>query len=96
MNKIDEFITKVERLDPHLTVDKYHNLYGYDHSKVDMIIWYRKDNDNLVPLVTFTYLHGTPIVEISSSLLDKDDLLLYGKVIDLCSEYFPYLFKEKH
>lgn len=96
MNKIDEFIKKLKRLDPHLTVDKYHNLYGYDYSKVDMIIWYRKDNDNLVPLVTFTYLHGTPIVEISSSLLDKDDLALYSKVIDLCVYYIPYLFKEKH
>lgn len=94
MNKIDKFIKKVERLDPHLTVDKYHNLYCYDYSKVDMIIWYRKDNDNLVPLVTFTYLHGTPIVEISSSLLDKDDLALYSKVIDLCVYYFPYLFRK--
>lgn len=96
MNKIDEFIKKVERLDPHLTVDKYHNLYGRDHSKVDMIIWYRKDIETVMSFAFITYLHGTPVVETSRNSLDKDYLALYSKVINLCVEYFPYLFREKH
>ena len=94
MNKIDEFIKKVERLDPHLTVDKYHNLYGRDHSKVDMIIWYRKDINTVMSFVSITYLHGMPVVETSRNSLDKDYLALYSKVINLCVEYFPYLFRE--
>jgi len=96
MTKTDEFIKKIKWLDPHLTVDKYHNLYGRDHSKVDMIIWYRKDNDNLMSFAFITYLHDMPVVETSRNSLGKDDLLLYSKVINLCSEYFPYLFKDKH
>ena len=94
MTKTDEFIKKVERLDPHLTVDKYHNLYGRDHSKVDMIIWYRKDINTVMSFVLITYLHGMPVVETSRNSLDKDYLALYSNVINLCVEYFPYLFRE--
>lgn len=94
MTKTDEFIKKVERLDPHLTVDKYHNLYGRDHSKVDMIIWYRKDINTVMSFAFITYLHDMPVVETSRNSLDKDYLALYSKVINLCVEYFPYLFKD--
>jgi hypothetical protein len=94
MTKTDEFIKKVEQLNPHLTVDKYHNLYGRDHSKVDMIIWYRKDINTVMSFASITYLHGTPVVETSHNSLDKDYLALYSDVINLCVEYFPYFFRE--
>ena len=94
MNKTDEFIKRVEQLDPHLTVDKYHNLYGRDHSKVDMIIWYRKDIDTVMPFAFITYLNGTPVVETGRNSLGKDYLVLYSDVINLCVEYFPYLFNK--
>lgn len=95
MTKTDEFIKKVERLDPHLTVDKYHNLYDHDHNKVIMIVWYTTDNDVLTPFATFTYNHDTPVVETDRNSFGNSDLYLYSKVINLCLEYFSYLFEEE-
>ena len=76
MTKTDEFIKKLKRLDPHLTVDKYHNLYGRDHSKVDMIIWYRKDIDTVMPFAFITYLHVHPQL--------RQVTTLQIKIIQLC------------
>ncbi len=40
MTKKDEFIEKIEQLDPHLKVQKYTDVDGYDYEQVSMIIWY--------------------------------------------------------
>lgn len=94
--KKDEFIEKIEQLDPpHLKVAKYHNLYDYNHNKVDMIVWYINDNDLKMPFVTFTYVHHVPIIETEHDRLEKDDLVLYSKVIKLCADYFPFLFEKE-
>ncbi len=97
MTKTDEFVAKIEQLDPHLQVQKYKDLYNY--GKVDMIVWYVTDNDFKLPFVTFAYACGTPIVKTERELLEileKDDLVLYSKVIKLCIDYFfPLLFKKK-
>lgn len=38
MTKKDEFIEKIEQLDPHLKVQKYDNVDGYDYGQVSMIV----------------------------------------------------------
>ncbi len=88
MTKKDEFIEKIEQLDPHLEATKYHN-------EVNMIIWYVNDNDLKMPFVTFTYINGIPVVETDCNRFAKDDLVLYGKIINLCTEYFSFLYEEE-
>lgn len=92
MTKTDKFVEKIEQLDPHLEVTKYHNLYDYAHNEVNMIIWYVNDNDLKMPFVTFTYINGIPVVETGLNHFSKDDLVLYSKVVKLCADYFSYLF----
>lgn len=86
MTKTDEFIAKIEQLNPHLEVTKYRNVY--------MIIWYVNDNGLKMPFVTFTHTNDMPVVETDCNRFAKDDLVLYSKVIKLCSDYFSFLFKE--
>ena len=94
MTKTDEFITKVEQLDPHLEVNKYHNLYDHDRNKTVMIIWYTTDNDNLMPIAAFTSVHDKLEFETFNSLFAEDVLVVYSKVVNLCAEYFSFLSKE--
>lgn len=95
MTKTDEFIEKIEQLDPHLKVTKYHDLCDYALNKVNMIIWYVNDGDLKMPFVTFTYINGVPVVETDCNRFAKDDLVLYGKIINLCTEYFSFLYEEE-
>ncbi len=95
MTKTDEFIEKIKQLDSHLKVTKYHNLYDYAHNEVNMIIWYVNDNDLKMPFVTFTYINGIPVVETDCNRFAKDDLVLYGKIINLCTEYFSFLYEKE-
>lgn len=95
MTKTDKFVEKIEQLDPHLEVTKYHNLYDYAHNEVNMIIWYVNDNDLKMPFVTFTYINGIPVVETDCNRFAKDDLVLYGKIINLCTEYFSFLYEKE-
>ena len=92
MTKTDEFIEKIEQLDPHLKAQKYDDVYD-DYETVGMIVWY-VINDFKVPFITFTHFVDTPVVKTDSNRFAKDDLALYSKVIKLCSDYFPFLFKE--
>lgn len=39
MTKTDEFIEKIEQLDPHLKVQKFDDIDD-DYEKVEMIVWY--------------------------------------------------------
>ena len=94
MTKMDEFIEKIEQLDPHLKVTKYNDLYNYE--KVDMIIWYIADDDFKLPFAIFTYACDTPVVKTAGIRFGEADLVLYSKVIKLCADYFfPYLFAKK-
>lgn len=87
MTKTDEFIEKIKQLDPHLEVTKYRNVY--------MIIWYVNDNDLKMPFVTFTHNNNDkPVVETDCNRFAKDDLVLYSKIINLCTEYFSFLYEE--
>lgn len=95
MIKRDEFIEKIEQLDPHLKVRKYNNTDGYRCSgKVNMIVWYETPNDWKLPFATFTYCGSSPVVETDINRFAKDKLVLYSKVIKLCADYFPFLFEE--
>ena len=91
MTKTDEFIEKIEQLDPHLKVQKYDNLYNF--GKVDMIVWY-VDDDFKIPFATFTHCNGVPVIKTDCIRFGKDDLVLYSKVIKVCSDYFSFLFEE--
>lgn len=93
MTKTDEFIEKIEQLNPQLKVTKYHNLYDYAYNKIDMIIWYITNGGLKLPFATFTYAY-TPVVKTDCIRFAKDDLALYSKVIKLCADYFPFLFEE--
>ena len=95
MTKKDEFIKKIEQLDPHLKVRKYDSDDVYDYGgKVDMIVWYETPNDWEQSFVTFAYYGSSPMVETDINRLKQDKLILYSKVIKLCSDYFPFLYKE--
>lgn len=94
MTKTDEFIEKIEQLDQHLKVQKYDNVCDYALNKVNMIIWYVNDDD-LKTFVIFTYINGIPVVETDCNCFTKDDLVLYGKIINLCTEYFSFLYEEE-
>ena len=88
MTKTDEFIKKIEQLDPHLEVTKYRNVY--------MIIWYVNDKGLKMPFVTFTHTYNDiPVVETDCTRFGKDDLALYSKIIKLCTEYFSFLYEEE-
>lgn len=94
MTKTDEFIEKIEQLDQHLKVQKYDNgRYAYG-GKVDMIVWYETNDDWKLPFAIFAYYGSGPVVETDLNYFGKDDLILYSKVIKLCSDYFPFLFGE--
>lgn len=93
MTKIDEFINKIEQLDPHLKVAEYNKEDVYScGEEVDMIVWYETSNDWKAPFVTFAHYGSSPMVETGLNHFAKDDLVLYSKVIKLCADYFPYLF----
>lgn len=94
MTKKDEFIEKIKQLDPHLKVQKYKDLYDYAHNKINMIVWYVAHTDRKMPFVTFTYINGIPVVETDCNRFAKDDLVLYSKIINLCTEYFSFLYEE--
>lgn len=92
MTKKDEFIEKIKQLDSHhLKVQKP------SYAEVDMVIWYNIDDDFRYPLVTFTVNQsGERVVKTHEYLLTKDDLVLYSKVLKLCSDYFPFLLREDY
>lgn len=91
MTKTDEFIEKIEQLDPHLKVQKFDNV-DIDYEKVEMIIWYVID-DGKLPVVTFAYFNDVPVIETEHARFDKADFVLYSKIIKLCADYFPFLFE---
>ena len=93
MTKKEEFIKKIEQLDSHLEVEKYHNLYDHDHNKVDMIVWHNT-GDNTEMLIAFTYNCGMPVIETEQTRFNKDDFDLYIKVIKLCADYFKFILEE--
>ncbi len=91
MTKTDDFIKRIEQLDPHLKVQKP----GY--AEVDMIIWYHVDDDFRYPFVTFTVNQcGKRVVKTHDHLLTKDDLVLYSEVLKLFLDYFPYILEEDY
>lgn len=94
MTKTDEFVAKIEQLDPHLQVQKYNNVDGCDYEQVSMIVWYVID-DGKLPVVTFAYFNDVPVIETEHSRFDKADFALYSKVVKLCADYFPFLFEKK-
>lgn len=96
MTKTDEFIEKIEQLDPHLKVQKFDDVFYdfYDCETVDMIVWYETDNDFKMPFATFTYVNDAPVLKTDCNRFAKDSLALYSKIIKLCSDYFPFLFEE--
>lgn len=91
MTKTDEFIAKIEQLDPHLKVTTYHDLCDYALNKVNMIVWYVLDEFK-VPFITFTYCNNVPVVKTDCTRFGKDDLALYSKVIKVCSDYFSCFY----
>ena len=93
MTKKDEFIEKIEQLDPHLKVQKFDDVDGA-YKKLDMIVWYETPNDWKQSFVTFSYCGSSPMVETDINRLKQDKLILYSKVIKLCADYFPFLYKE--
>lgn len=93
MTKKDEFIEKIEQLDPHLKVQKFDDTDD-DYGKVEMIVWYETPNDWKQSFATFSYCGGNPVVETYLGRLFGDSLILYSKVIKLCADYFPFLFEE--
>ena len=93
MTKKDEFIKKIEQLDSHLEVKKYHNLYDHDYNKVDMVVWYTTDVDAEM-LISFTYNCGIPVIETEQTRFNPDEFDLYIKVAKLCADYFQFLFDE--
>lgn len=94
MSKTDEFIEKIEQLDPHLKVQKYDSVDGYDYEKVEMIVWYETPNDWKQSFVTFVYCGGSLMVKTDLNRFAEASLVLYSKVIKLCADYFPFLYKE--
>lgn len=98
MTKKDEFIEKIEQLDPHLKVQKFddvfYDLYGFKTAV--MIVWYKVDNDYKLPFATFEYINNTLAFKTDCIRFakDKDKLILYSKVIKLCADYFPFLLEE--
>lgn len=89
----DEFIEKIEQLDPHLKVQKFDDVDGA-YKKLDMIVWYETPNDWKQSFVIFSYCGSSSVVETDCNRFAKDDLVLYSKVIKLCADYFPFLFEE--
>lgn len=92
MTKTDEFIEKIEQLDPHLKVQKFDNV-DVDYEKVEMIVWYVID-DGKLPVVTFAYFNDVPVIETEHARFDKADFALYSKVVKLCADYLPFLFEK--
>lgn len=93
MTKTDEFVAKIEQLDPHLKVQKFDDVDD-DYEKVEMIVWYVLYDDKN-PVATLKYFNDLPVIETEHARFDKTDFVLYSKVIKLCADYFPYLFKKK-
>lgn len=94
MTKKDEFIEKIEQLDPHLKVAEYNKKDVYAcGEEVDMIVWYETNNDWKAPFVTFAHYGSKPMAETGLNHFSKDDLVLYSKVVKLCADYFSYLFQ---
>ena len=90
MTKIDEFVEKIEHLDPHFKVVR-----KPVYETATMIVWYYIDDDFRYPYVVFTVnQRGENAVKTNSHLLVKNDLVLYSEVIKLCIDYFPFLFDE--
>lgn len=90
MTKKDEFIEKIEQLNPHLKVQKFDDMDGA-YKKLDMIVWYVLDEFK-VPFATFTHCNDLPVVKTDCTRFSKDDLALYSKVIKLCSDYFSCFY----
>ena len=96
MTKTDEFIEKIEQLNPHLKVQKYTDVFYdfYDCESVVMIVWYEADNDYKLPFATFEYVNDILAFKTDYNCFAEDGLALYRKVIELCADYFPFLFEE--
>lgn len=93
MTKKDEFIEKIEQLDPHLKVQKFDDVAD-DYEKVEMIVWYMLYDDKL-PVVTLKHFNDVPVIETEHARFDKADFALYSKAVKLCADYFPFLFEKK-
>lgn len=98
MTKTDEFVAKIEQLDPHLQVQKFDDVDD-DYEKVEMIVWYVLYDDEIpvakIPVATLKYFNDLPVIETEHARFDKTDFVLYSKVIKLCADYFPFLFEKK-
>lgn len=94
MTKKDEFIEKIEQLDPHLKVQKFDDT-GDGYEKIEMIVWYETPNDWKQSFATFSYCGDSLMVKTDINRLKQDKLILYSKVIKLCTDYFPFLFEEE-
>lgn len=93
--KTSGFIMKVEQLDPRLKVQKFDGLHNDDSGEMaHMIVWYICDDGFKLPFVKLAYCKSVPVVKTYCLRFSKADLILYSKVIELCTVYFPPIIEE--